>query len=63
MKILSVAGAWPNFMKIAPIIAEMKSVPDLTGLLVDPDQHSESMSDVFFRDLGIPAQMRSGIEH
>src|SRR6476619_427635 len=55
MKILSVVGARPNFMKIAPIIEEMKKVPDLTGLLVHTGQHySEGMSDVFFRDLGIP---------
>src|SRR6476619_3033819 len=55
MKILSVVGARPNFMKIAPIIEEMKKVPDLTGLLVHTGQHySEGMSDVFCRELGIP---------
>src|SRR2546425_10033288 len=55
MKILNVVGARPNFMKIAPIVEEMKKAPDLTGVLVHTGQHyDEGMSDVFFRDLGIP---------
>ncbi len=55
MKILNVVGARPNFMKIAPIVEEMKKAPDLTGLLVHTGQHyDDGMSDVFFRDLGIP---------
>src|SRR5881396_4064771 len=55
MKILNVVGARPNFMKIAPIVEEMKKVPDLTGVLVHTGQHyDEGMSDVFFRELGIP---------
>jgi UDP-N-acetylglucosamine 2-epimerase (non-hydrolysing) len=55
MKILNVVGARPNFMKIAPIAQEMKKTPDLNGVLVHTGQHyDEGMSDVFFRDLGIP---------
>lgn len=55
MKILNVVGARPNFMKIAPIVEEMKKEPDLNGVLVHTGQHyDEGMSDVFFRDLGIP---------
>jgi UDP-N-acetylglucosamine 2-epimerase (non-hydrolysing) len=55
MKILNVVGARPNFMKIAPIVDEMKKAPDLNGVLVHTGQHyDEGMSDVFFRDLGIP---------
>src|SRR5438128_6801419 len=55
MKILNVVGARPNFMKIAPIVEEMKKAPDLEGILVHTGQHyDEGMSDVFFRDLGIP---------
>lgn len=55
MKILNVVGARPNFMKIAPIVEEMKKAPELVGVLVHTGQHySEGMSDVFFRDLGIP---------
>ena len=55
MKILNVVGARPNFMKIAPLVEEMKKTPDLQGILVHTGQHyDEGMSDVFFRDLGIP---------
>src|SRR5205807_5855517 len=55
MKVLNVVGARPNFMKIAPIVDQMKLTPDLTGLLLHTGQHyDEGMSDVFFRDLGIP---------
>src|SRR5438045_3040796 len=55
MKILNVVGARPNFMKIAPIVDEMARAPGLTGILVHTGQHyDDTMSDVFFRDLGIP---------
>ncbi len=55
MKILNVAGARPNFMKIAPIVELMKREPGMEGILVHTGQHyDEGMSDVFFRDLGIP---------
>src|SRR6476646_629258 len=55
MKVLHVVGARPNFMKIAPIVEEMKKERDLMGVLVHTGQHyDDGMSDVFFRDLGIP---------
>ena len=55
MKVLNVVGARPNFMKIAPIVEEMRKVTGLNGILVHTGQHyDEGMSDVFFRDLGIP---------
>ncbi len=55
MKILNIVGARPNFMKIAPIVEEMNKAPELEHLLVHTGQHyDEGMSDVFFRDLGIP---------
>ena len=55
MKVLNVVGARPNFMKIAPIVAEMKKVSDIDAILLHTGQHyDEGMSDVFFRDLGIP---------
>ena len=55
MKILNVVGARPNFMKIAPIVDEMKRAPELSGMLVHTGQHyDEGMSEVFFRELGIP---------
>lgn len=47
-----VAGARPNFMKIAPIIRALGSRP---YRLVHTGQHFDAeMSDVFFRDLEIP---------
>jgi len=55
MKVLNIVGARPNFMKIAPIVEEMRKHPDLQGVLVHTGQHyDEGMSDVFFRELGIP---------
>ena len=54
-KILLVAGARPNFMKIAPLLEQMKEIPSLYPLLVHTGQHyDEKMSQHFFDDLGIP---------
>ena len=56
MKIINIAGARPNFMKIAAVMAAYKSQPALQPLLVHTGQHyDERMSDLFFRQLGIPA--------
>lgn len=57
MLILHIAGARPNFMKIAPIIKEIAKYPDdFTQKLLHTGQHYDKvMSDVFFNDLGIPA--------
>ncbi len=55
MKIINVVGARPNFMKIAPIMAAYREAGELTPLLVHTGQHyDEKMSDLFFRELGIP---------
>jgi UDP-N-acetylglucosamine 2-epimerase (non-hydrolysing) len=55
MKVINVVGARPNFMKIAPIVEAMKAAPGIESVLVHTGQHyDEGMSDVFFRDLGIP---------
>lgn len=52
--ILFVAGARPHFMKIAPLLEQMKGVPSLHPLLVHTGQHyDEKMSQHFFDDLGI----------
>lgn len=49
-----IAGTRPNFMKIAPIRRELDA-RKLPVRLVHTGQHfDEQMSDVFFRDLGIP---------
>jgi UDP-N-acetylglucosamine 2-epimerase (non-hydrolysing) len=57
LKILNIVGARPNFMKIAPIVREMKRrEKDFLPLLVHTGQHYDAaMSDSFFTDLGIPA--------
>jgi UDP-N-acetylglucosamine 2-epimerase (non-hydrolysing) len=55
MKIVVVAGARPNFMKIAPILEEMRQRADMDVRLVHTGQHyDERMSRLFFQQLGIP---------
>lgn len=56
LRIINVVGARPNFMKIAPVIDEMRRRPArIEPLLVHTGQHyDESMSDSFFDDLQIP---------
>lgn len=56
MKILIVAGARPNFMKIAPIIKQINNSQAVDYKLVHTGQHfDKNMSDTFFKDLGIPS--------
>ncbi len=53
MKVLLVAGARPNFMKVAPILAALKARGHDT-VLVHTGQHFDpGMSDAFFHDLGM----------
>jgi UDP-N-acetylglucosamine 2-epimerase (non-hydrolysing) len=55
MKVIHVVGARPNFMKTAPIIREMERHPEFQQLLVHTGQHyDERMSQVFFKELGLP---------
>jgi UDP-N-acetylglucosamine 2-epimerase (non-hydrolysing) len=55
MKILNVVGARPNFMKIAPLIAEYNRYENVSSILVHTGQHyDEIMSNLFFRELDIP---------
>lgn len=55
MKIVSVAGARPNFMKIAPLMHEMRRRPRLESFLVHTGQHyDDKMSKLFFEQLHIP---------
>ena len=50
-----VAGTRPNFMKVAPILRAL-SRRGLPLRLIHTGQHEgEEMSEVFFRDLGLPA--------
>lgn len=63
LKLLLVAGARPNFMKVAPIIQQIvrrsetgiNDSPRLGYRLIHTGQHYDAkMSDIFFNDLGIP---------
>jgi len=55
IRLLSVVGARPNFMKIAPIVEELKKHPAIEHCLVHSGQHyDELLSGNFFSDLGLP---------
>lgn len=60
MKITLIAGARPNFMKVAAIIKAIQQAEaggsDIHYRLVHTGQHyDKNMSDTFFEELGIPA--------
>ncbi len=55
MKIICVAGARPNFIKIAPIIEQIGKRKEIEHVLIHTGQHYDfKMSQVFFQDLEIP---------
>lgn len=50
-----VAGARPNFMKIAPIVRALDAQQSLAYRIIHTGQHYDpEMNDVFFEELGIP---------
>ena len=52
--IFLIAGARPNFIKIAPLITELKKT-NIKFKLIHTGQHYDyNMSKVFFDELGIP---------
>lgn len=54
LKIISVVGARPNFIKIAPFCRALKAYPNIRHVLVHTGQHYDvRMSDSFFSDLDI----------
>ncbi len=57
LTVVSVVGARPNFMKAAPVVAELTRRPDeFTSILVHTGQHyDDAMSEIFLRELGIGA--------
>jgi UDP-N-acetylglucosamine 2-epimerase (non-hydrolysing) len=55
IRVLAVCGARPNFMKIAPLLRELRVRERFEATLVHTGQHYDAaMSADFFRDLGIP---------
>lgn len=55
MHVVHVVGARPNFMKVAPVMAALAQCDGISQALVHTGQHyDDNMSDVFFRQLGLP---------
>lgn len=55
MKIVTVLGARPQFIKAAVVSHALRKIPRVVETLVHTGQHyDDNMSDVFFRELDIP---------
>ncbi|MEO6445704.1 MAG: UDP-N-acetylglucosamine 2-epimerase (non-hydrolyzing) [Gemmatimonadaceae bacterium] len=55
MKVLVVAGARPNFMKVAPVLSALERSGHERVFVHTGQHYDASMSDAFFDDLGLPA--------
>ena len=55
-RVCFVVGARPNFMKSAPVYRQLSALdPSLELVILHTGQHyDDAMSDVFFRELGLP---------
>jgi len=54
-KLILVAGARPNFMKIAPLMRALEGHPAINAVIAHTGQHyDERMSELFFKELEIP---------
>ena len=56
MRVAYVVGARPNFVKMAPVISELRRrLPDGRHVLIHTGQHYDRlMSDIFLEELGVP---------
>ncbi len=54
--IVYIVGARPNFVKMAPVVREMRArVPNIAHLVIHTGQHYDAeMSGIFFQELGLP---------
>src|SRR5437764_15193150 len=54
-RVLAVAGARPNFMKVAPLLPALSGQPGVRADLVHTGQHyDDRLSRIFFDELQIP---------
>jgi len=54
LNLACIVGARPNFMKMAPLLRALGQYPCVGAALIHSGQHyDESLSDVFFRELGM----------
>jgi UDP-GlcNAc3NAcA epimerase len=55
MKVMTIVGARPQFIKAAPVSRALRKKRGIIEVLVHTGQHyDDNMSEVFFRELGIP---------
>lgn len=55
MKLLSVIGTRPQYVKASAIFHELKRYPQIKSVLVDSGQHyDDNLSEIFLRELEIP---------
>ncbi len=56
MKLMTIIGARPQFVKAAAVSREIRKRSSLQEVIVHTGQHfDENMSDIFFREMAIPA--------
>ena len=55
MKVISIVGARPQFIKLLPIIRELEKFNKFENIILHTGQHYDNnLSEVFFDELGIP---------
>ena len=55
LKIINIVGARPNLPKISPLTREMRRHSEIEPILVHTGLHyDDTLSDIFFRQMGIP---------
>lgn len=68
MKVCTIIGARPQFVKSAPVARAFQNCADVEEVIIHTGQHFDAnMSDVFFQELGIPKPRHnlgiSGVGH